>query len=250
MFNQVVKSYFIAILYSVMILTMISGFIFGQKAPSKGDAPSGLIADILKIHAKEIGASRQLIIVTSEGYDMVPAETTALQKTDKGWEIVFNAIPSTLGKKGFAKPGEKKEGDWKTPSGIYRIGIAFGYAPKMETAIPYRQATENDVWVDDVQSPQYNTWVHGTPDAKSFEKMKRKDHLYKMGFVVEYNTNPIVKGDGSAIFFHVWRRPGAFTAGCVAMAEEDIAKIIRFLDPKANPMVIMGTKDDILKLTE
>jgi L,D-peptidoglycan transpeptidase YkuD (ErfK/YbiS/YcfS/YnhG family) len=216
----------------------------------KFSALSGFFADVLRANEKSIGASKQLIIVTSEGYDIVPCETTVLQKTDKGWTVVFGEIQSTLGKKGFAKPGEKKEGDWKTPSGIYRLGLVFGYAPKMETAMSYRQATENDFWVDDVQSPQYNTWVHETPDAKSFEKMKRKDHLYKMGFVVEYNTNPIVKGNGSAIFFHVWRRPGAFTAGCVAMAEENIEKIIRFLDPKANPIVIMGIKDDILKLAK
>jgi len=250
MFDQVVKSNFITILYSMMILTMISGFIFGQKAPLKGNPPSGFIADVLKTNEKTIGASKQLIIVTAEGYDMIPSETTVLQKTGNGWDIVFGNIKSTVGKKGFAKPGEKKEGDWKTPSGIFRLGLVFGYAPKMETAMPYRQATENDFWVDDPDSPQYNTWVNGTPDAKSFEKMKRKDHLYKIGFVVEYNTDPIVKGDGSAIFFHVWRKPGSFTAGCVAMAEEDITKIIRFLDPKANPIVIMGTKDDILKMTK
>jgi len=248
MFDQVVKSNFITILYSMMILTMISGFIFGQKAPSKGEALSGFIADVLKGNEKTISASKQLIIVIAEGYDMIPSETTVLQKTDKGWTVVFSGIQSTLGKKGFAKPSEKKEGDWKTPSGIFRLGLVFGYAPKMETMMPYRQATENDFWVDDTDSPQYNTWVNGAPDAKSFEKMKRKDHLYKMGFVVEYNTDPIVKGDGSAIFFHIWRKPGSFTAGCVAMAEEDIAKIIRFLDPKANPMVIMGTKDDLIKL--
>jgi L,D-peptidoglycan transpeptidase YkuD (ErfK/YbiS/YcfS/YnhG family) len=233
----------------MMILTMISEFIFGQKTPLKGNPPAGFVADILKANEISISSSNQLIIVTAEDYDMIPSETTVLQRTDKGWSVVFANINSVLGKKGFAKPGAKKEGDWKTPSGIYRVGLVFGYAPKMETMMPYRQATENDFWVDDTDSPQYNTWVNVIPDAKSFENMKRKDHLYKMGFVVEYNTDPIVKGDGSAIFFHVWRKPGSFTAGCVAMAEGDIEKIIRFLDPKANPIVIMRTKDDILKLT-
>jgi L,D-peptidoglycan transpeptidase YkuD (ErfK/YbiS/YcfS/YnhG family) len=208
---------------------------------------SGFIADVLSANEVSIGSSKQLIIVAAESYDTVPCETTFLQKTEKGCVIVFSNIKSTLGKKGFARPGEKKEGDWKTPSGIYNIGTVFGYAPKIETAMPYRQAAENDFWVDDPESPQYNTWITGMPDAKSFEKMKRKDHLYKMGFVVEYNTNPVSKGNGSAIFFHVWRRQGAFTAGCVAMAEEDIEKIIRFLDPKTNPIVIMGTKDEIIK---
>jgi L,D-peptidoglycan transpeptidase YkuD (ErfK/YbiS/YcfS/YnhG family) len=234
----------------MMILTMISGFIFGQKTPLKGNPPSGFIADILKANEISISSSKQLIIVIAEGYDMIPSETTVLQKTDKGWSVIFGNIKSVLGKKGFAMTGEKKEGDWKTPSGIYRVGLVFGYAPEMETMMPYRQAAENDFWVDDPDSPQYNIWVSGTPNAKSFEKMKRKDHLYKMGLVVEYNTDPIVKGGGSAIFFHIWRKPGSFTAGCVAMAEEDIAKIIRFLDPEANPMVIMGMKADLIKLNK
>ncbi len=54
---------------------------------------------------------------------------------------------------------EKKEGDGKTPSGIYPLGPAFGYASSMDTGLAYRQATDNDFWVDDVRSLQYNQWV-------------------------------------------------------------------------------------------
>ena len=162
--------------------------------------------------------------------------------------MAFKPFWGTLGKKGFALPGEKREGDRKTPSGVYSIGTAFGYERDVETNLPYRQSTDRDIWIDDVNSEDYNKWITGKTKADSFEKMKRKDHLYKYGFVVEYNTNPIVKGMGSAIFFHVWRAPGKPTFGCVAVAEHNILKLISWLDTSQKPRVIMGTQKVIKSL--
>jgi L,D-peptidoglycan transpeptidase YkuD (ErfK/YbiS/YcfS/YnhG family) len=110
--------------------------------------------------------------------------------------------------------------------------------------MPYRQATEDDFWVDDVNSEDYNKWVKGKPNAASWEKMRRDDDQYKYGVVIEYNTNPIVKGKGSAIFLHVWRDGGP-TLGCVSMPEERVLKILGWLDPAKKPLIIMGTKSEL-----
>jgi L,D-peptidoglycan transpeptidase YkuD (ErfK/YbiS/YcfS/YnhG family) len=72
--------------------------------------------------------------------------------------------------------------------------------------------------------------------------MRREDDLYKYGIVVEYNTNPVIKGYGSAIFFHLWKGGGKPTEGCIALSEENLIRIIRWLDPAAKPLVVMGTK--------
>lgn len=58
--------------------------------------------------------------------------------------------------------------------------------------------------------------------------------------VIEYNTNPIVKGKGSAILFHLAIKRPSFTAGCVAIDEENMKSIVNWLDPKNNPTIIMG----------
>ena len=151
-----------------------------------------------------------------------------------------------IGRNGFAPPGFKREGDGRTPSGIYLLGTAFGYNASAPTRMPYRQAGDNDLWVDDVNSPDYNRWVRkGETHAASFERMRRADGLYKYGVVIEYNSSPVVKERGSAIFLHIWRGEKEPTAGCVALSEKDMLLILDWLDPKAKPLVVMGTESDL-----
>ena len=72
--------------------------------------------------------------------------------------------------------------------------------------------------------------------------MRRSDNLYKYGIVIEYNTNPVIKGYGSAIFFHIWRGKDVTTEGCVAVSEDNIIRILEWLDPTARPLIIMGNE--------
>jgi L,D-peptidoglycan transpeptidase YkuD (ErfK/YbiS/YcfS/YnhG family) len=95
-------------------------------------------------------------------------------------------------------------------------------------------------WVDDPQSPDYNRWVYGKPKAKSFERMLRDDELYKIGLIIEYNTNPVVPGHGSAIFLHIWKGPGIPTAGCVAVAEKDLRGYLSWLAPDRAPVIALN----------
>ncbi|QIG97169.1 L,D-transpeptidase family protein [Bradyrhizobium sp. 6(2017)] len=172
----------------------------------------------------------QAIVV--EGREGVQAELRAFEKIGSTWTEKFR-VPAVIGKKGFAPEDEKTEGDLRTPAGIYTIGTAFGYGPIMKTSVPYRQATAEDKFIDDVASDQYNTWVHGNTNAKSFEEMKRTDGLYEFGLVVNYNMNPIVKGKGSAIFIHVWRSSTNGTAGCVALERTNVVRLLEWLKPQA-----------------
>ncbi|MBN2401753.1 MAG: L,D-transpeptidase family protein [Spirochaetes bacterium] len=198
------------------------------------------VKNILLNAGEIINTSSQIIIVTSIEKNPDYAELYSLEKDNGFWINKFQEIKVTIGKNGFTDKGMKKEGDGKTPSGVYKLGTAFGYEKAIKTKMPYRQSTENDFWIDNVNSDEYNTWVSGKTEAKSFERMKRNDHLYKYGIVVEYNTDPIVKGAGSAIFMHVWRAPGSKTAGCVAMSEDDILKILDWLEAENKPVVVLG----------
>jgi L,D-peptidoglycan transpeptidase YkuD (ErfK/YbiS/YcfS/YnhG family) len=160
-----------------------------------------------------------------------------------GWTDVGGSIPCVVGKKGVAPPGQKREGDGRTPSGVYRIGTAFGYEPTIETGLDYRQATSNDFWIDDPESPQYNRWVTGKPEAKSFEKLRRDDDAYKYAAVIEYNTDPVVPGAGSAIFLHVWNSPKGSTEGCVAVLDQNLEYLLRWLDRRNNPVIVITEPD-------
>ena len=96
------------------------------------------------------------------------------EKRNGVW-IKILELPATVGRNGIALPEAKKEGDWKTPRGLFPLELAFGYAENIETGLNYRQAGAKDLWVDDAESPDYNRWVTAPTKAKSFEEMKRKD---------------------------------------------------------------------------
>ena len=172
------------------------------------------------------------------------ARITTWELKNGQWHPVFWPMKAMVGRKGVAPLNEKREGDGRTPSGTYALGTAFGYAASVKTKLSYRQATERDFWVDDVNSSQYNQWVTGIPEAKSFELMKRKDDLYAYGVVIEYNTNPIVPGNGSAIFMHIWRGPGKATSGCVALSPRSLRHVLAWLDASNHPVILLNAPKD------
>ena len=182
----------------------------------------------------------QILAVSQPRTGTVSAELWGLEKTDRGWETLMGPIAVVVGRNGIAGFDQKREGDGMTPRGVYSLGPVFGYAASAGTRMPYRQATEQDAWVDDTASPRYNQWVKGIPAKESHEKMRRSDGLYRLGIVVGYNTAPVVQGLGSAIFLHIWRGPGQPTAGCVAMEAADLEKIVAWLDPAKAPQIILG----------
>ena len=150
-----------------------------------------------------------------------------------GWARIWSCDEAVAGRGGFAAPGEKREGDGRSPSGIFGISLAFGYAASAETALPYRACTAADLWVDDPASPDYNRWVTAPHPARSAERMRRDDALYEFGLVLEYNRDPVVSGAGSAIFVHVREDRGEGTAGCLALPREEMVTLLRLLRPGA-----------------
>ena len=182
----------------------------------------------------------QAVLVDSIPGNPTQAKLTTWQLDGDRWKPVFLPMTAVIGRVGFAPAGEKREGDGRTPSGVYWLGPAFGYAPHGETKLNYRQATDHDFWVDDPQSGQYNRWVSNVPKAKSFERMKRDDDLYKYGVIIDYNSDPVVPGHGSAIFLHVWRSFDSPTSGCVAVSEPNMVRLLKWLDRLQRPTIILN----------
>ena len=178
----------------------------------------------------------QLLVVQADSKNKQVGTLTAWQKKEEKWLVKYKDLPVSLGRSGVVSALQKKEGDGATPAGLYRLRRAFGYEP-FATSMPYIQVTKQHYWIDDVASPLYTQLVVGKTEAKSYEEMRRKDELYKLGLVVEYNTEPIVAGKGSAIFMHIRKGPGVPTSGCIAMAEKDIKKLLQWLKPEQNPAV-------------
>jgi len=197
---------------------------------------------LLSFSEKNVLDAKQILLVYEQkGFFSSRYYMHAVERTEKGFKMAFGPISAVIGKNGFAPDGTKREGDGRTPTGVYELKRAFGYNKSADTKMNYRHVLDNDIWIDDPQAPDYNQWTKtDKTTARSFENLKRKDDQYKYAVVIEYNTNPVIKDRGSAIFLHVWKAHNKPTAGCVAVSETDMQKILCWLDPAARPVIILG----------
>jgi len=187
--------------------------------------------------------SPQVLEVIPVDPNSFKATLTAWNYKNGRWYKAFGPWEAVIGRNGLAAIGEKREGDGKTPSGIYKIGIAFGNKPRIKTGLSYRQSFENDIWVDDAASAAYNQWTTLPTTASSYEKMLRPDGLYDLGAVIEYNTDPVVAGKGSAIFIHIrHHKKDRPTAGCVALDRPKLRHLLRWLHANLDPVILLDAK--------
>ena len=142
----------------------------------------------------------------------------------------------------------KKEGDGKTPLGIFALGPVFGFSTPEEMAglkAEYIQVTGGLECVDDKASGHYNQLVLRDSmvqeDWTSSEKMFEYTTAYEIGVIVEHNTDPVKSGAGSCIFLHVWSGPSSSTAGCIAASLSNIIRIVDWLDSDEQPVLVMLT---------
>ena len=122
----------------------------------------------------------------------------------------------------------KKEGDLKTPAGTYYFTKIFyreDRVGKLNLLIDTEKIRETDGWCDDVNSASYNQHIR-FPFKESAEKLFRDDDLYDIICVINYNSSPIIKSSGSAIFLHVAKEDYSSTEGCIALKKEDLMEVI------------------------
>ncbi|MGH9160095.1 MAG: L,D-transpeptidase family protein [Vicinamibacteraceae bacterium] len=201
--------------------------------------------------------ARQLVLVTTADWDADHGVMRTFIRTKSGWRPAAAAVPVTIGRSGSAwglglhpkRPGPvKREGDGRSPAGVFRIGVAFGYAKSARTALPYVPMRASHYCIDVSVSPLYNRIVDarevGEPAvAGSTEPMRRDlhadgDQVYEVGFVIEHNRDAQA-GAGSCIFAHLWRTAGAPTVGCTAMAEPAIRDLLTWLRPEAHAIFVL-----------
>lgn len=134
-------------------------------------------------------------------------------------------IPCLLGRSGIAVM--KKEGDGATPAGQWRIMYGM-YRPDRlaipDTRLPMSPIFPQDGWCDAPADPNYNQFVK-LPHPHSHEQLFRKDRLYDICLVLDYNIDPRVRNRGSAVFFHLTSPDQKPTAGCVAV-EPDAMRLV------------------------
>jgi L,D-peptidoglycan transpeptidase YkuD (ErfK/YbiS/YcfS/YnhG family) len=137
-----------------------------------------------------------------------------------------------LGKAGIGK--KEIEGDNITPKGVFRI-VKIYYRKdrlnKLSSKFTLIEITKSMGWCDDPKSKKYNQPIR-LPTKYSHEILYRRDNIYDLILVLNYNMKPVIKNKGSAIFIHIAKKNYKKTLGCIALKKEDLIQILQIIKSK------------------
>ena len=147
-------------------------------------------------------------------------------------------LKCAIGKSGIVS--SKKEGDLGTPKGTFKLGTLY-YRKDRNKSLKYKVKKKiikkNMGWCDDTRSKKYNQEIN-FPFKFGAEKLYRKDKIYDLFINIKYNSCPIIKKKGSAIFLHIADRKYKPTKGCVAISKNDFLKILPLIN--RNTKILIG----------
>ena len=139
-------------------------------------------------------------------------------------------VKCAIGKKGINY--KKKEGDLVTPIGQFKIKYILYRKDKVKisTKLKKKVIEKNMGWCDDPKSIHYNKLIK-LPFIYRHEKLYRKENIYDIILVLNYNMSPIKKNKGSAIFIHVAKNNFKKTEGCIAIKKQSLIKLLKKINP-------------------
>lgn len=231
----------------------------GASSGCRGEAQPATALNAPPVTRTPIHPSKaQLVTVVTGDWDRFQATLRRYERMPgQAWKPVGDPTDVVLGREGYGwgrgihgggapanRPGPvKREGDGRSPAGVFDIGMAYGYEPAREgLSLAYAQATPELRCVDDPKSRHYNRIVstaNTAVDWQSAEYMRRQDELYAIAIVVEHNTQQTEPGAGSCIFIHVWRGPDSGMTGCTAMPMDTLETFASWLQPNAAVLVAL-----------
>jgi L,D-peptidoglycan transpeptidase YkuD (ErfK/YbiS/YcfS/YnhG family) len=215
-----------------------------------------------------LGDARQVVVVTARSWDSSTAVLRAWQRTSDGsWRLRIGPVRARVGYNGFVPADERRQSTGTSPAGTFAIVSSFGNGPDPGTALPYRAVDRSDWWTYDPRDPgTYNMLqprrVRSSRWRTSWaEDLSGYGGQYRYVAVLDFNLpggvhraadgqrvadEPADTRRGGGIFLHV-SGPGA-TAGCVSIPRDSMRRVLRWLDPVAGPVLVMGPRSAITRL--
>ena len=185
----------------------------------------------------------KLYLYESESLKRGLQEDSVLREGHGKWQLVLET-EAIIGKNGL---GKTKEGDGKTPIGVFLFVDCFGILENPGTKMEYTKVNKSHYWVDDSNSKYYNQFISTDEvqaDWKSAEHIVEYGQSYHYVLATSYNSEGI-PGVGSAVFLHCMSKDADATAGCVAIPEVYMREILMRLHK--NCVLIIDYKENILK---
>ena len=193
-----------------------------------------------KLDAAE--GAEQLLIVAAFSEDATDAWISLHQKQSDGSLHMIMTSPGFIGKNGL---GKTREGDAKTPTGVFHFNRAFGIADDPGCAIPYVKVDNDSYWSGDPREGyHYNELVslRDVPglDLESGDSEHIMDYPYHYQYCLNISYNEEgTPGLGSAIFLHCLAPAKPFTGGCVSIPEDHMRYVMQTVN--SSTVVVIDT---------
>ena len=206
-----------------------------------------LAAAVVCTQLAAAGTATQAITVEAASHRTTYATVRTWRRAGGCWQPVAGPFAARVGRNGLS--ANRREGDGTTPIGSFGIApTLYGNAPDPGVRFRYHRLVCGDWWNEDPSSRTYNSFRHvacGTRPSfwNGSEGMWQQPRAYAHLAVVEYNMRPVVPGRGSGIFLHV--QTGRATNGCVSLGRGDLVRMLRWLDPVAEPRIVIGTRSEV-----
>ena len=185
----------------------------------------------------------QVVIVHASSAGTTHATLETFSKVNGVWVKKFAPMAARIGADGFS--GHHTEGVPTTPTGVYGFGSTmYGVGANPGVHYAYHQLVTNDWWDENPSSATYNQFVHTSTDpGGGSEALWTITPQYEFFAFIKYNSPPTGDARGSAVFLH--EAGSGATAGCVSLPRSDLLDVLRWLNPSANPRIVLGTDSDL-----
>jgi L,D-peptidoglycan transpeptidase YkuD (ErfK/YbiS/YcfS/YnhG family) len=192
-------------------------------------------------------SATKVITVVAQSSGSTTARLEAWSKASGGgWLPHGRSIVAHVGADGLST--QASESRSATPIGSFTLTRAFGHNADPGTRLSYIHTRPSDWWISE-SGPLYNTHQRCSSGC-AFRQGSPNEHLYYVtpyynyAVVIDYNTRNsptgVVQGKGSAFFLHVYPAGTGATAGCVAIRQAKLIRLMRWLNPGAHPRILIG----------
>ncbi|MEU6674496.1 L,D-transpeptidase family protein [Streptomyces sp. NPDC046853] len=173
--------------------------------------------------------SRQVVAVYGEGEDSADSTVVLYTKSGSTWDKT-RSWAAHNGKKGWTT--DHRENDKRSPVGVYTLSDAGGVLADPGAALPYTRS-------ESMQAPHYWAKSHW----HDFDYVIAIDYNRAKGTPPNDPTRPQGQSKGGSIWLHMDH--GSGTSGCVSLSKQGMAYLLKNLDPKQHPVVVMGDKANL-----
>jgi L,D-peptidoglycan transpeptidase YkuD (ErfK/YbiS/YcfS/YnhG family) len=209
--------------------------------------------------------SRQALVVTTGSWRDFGGRLDRFSRAARGapWTREAEPIEVALGRNGLGwgrglhpegEPGPvKREGDSRSPAGVFDLGEARGYAtaPPDGTLWPFERLVPGWHCIDDSRSPLYNSFIvtDAAMGPSAWDGLRR-DVVFELMVSVRHNMEPVVRGAGSCVLVHIWQTPGLPSLGCTVMSRANMQRILTWLRPESRPVLVQLPADVMARVAE